>query len=111
MQRAITDRKHILQAGAAVIIHPDPVPACGAGRQQRLHGGHDADADDHHIGHDLPPIGERGELGVAGGGQTGQAGASDDLHPVRAMFGFIKSGKFRPGHARQHPIHRLDHCH
>jgi hypothetical protein len=110
VERAIADREDIGQVGAALRIDRDAVAAFGPGIDQRLDGGDDADADDHHFGRQHLAIGQlhaRGAIVLPD--DAVDLGTQPDVDAVRAMLFLVEARQRLAGDAREHAIERFEH--
>ena len=101
MGRAIADRKHIGQRGAALRIDVHTIAARCTRHQQRTDGGDDADADDGHVRRQDRAIIQFDPANPAFPNQRDNSAAGAQIDPVGAVLGLEEIGELFPGHAVQ----------
>ncbi|EEF21928.1 conserved hypothetical protein, partial [Ricinus communis] len=111
VQRAVADRKDVRQAGAGLCIDEHAVAARGPGREQRLDGGQDADADNGHVGRDhfAARQAHAGDAGLAL--DRRDLRAEPNLDAMGAMLGLEEARQRFAGDAGEDAVQRLDHGH
>ena len=111
MRRAIADREDVGKPGAAECVDVDPVAAGGAGRDQGLDRGRDADADDHEVRRQRLAVGQADAAHAAARALLDAANghAEADLDAMGAVLGLVEPRQGLAGDAGEHAVHRLEH--
>jgi hypothetical protein len=86
----------------------DAIAALGARCDQRLDGGDDADADDHHFGRQQFAVGQPHAGGAIVALDRIDLGTPAAVDAMRAMLFFVEARQRLAGDAREHAIERFE---